>query len=417
MKIVCALGTWVKRMSYLLRATAWAAVLGIIETVGSTRGRRVLGLLTLGGLATLFVLSRPIRSVEPGEVGIRVNRLTGGVSQLREGWVWVVPGLHKMRRYPLRDQVYRPARSAQAKGAAPFQSVEGLAVGVDVTVRYALDPARVQAVALGLPEDAATQLIQPVIDGVLHRTFSGHTVREIFSSKRQQIELAIKTELAALLSRDGVVLRDVFLGNVDLPAEYRKGLESLLSEELSTEKMRYTLELKQKRIKESELEALAEKVRRETAAEAAGQEQIIAAKARAEAMNHVLPLKQKEIEQKRLEAEASRVVRVKEAEGNAEARRIEAGGEADSRRKLADAEAYRLDVTGKTQSEQLARDGALIAKNPLLIQKTLADKLSDKIQVIIAPPSSGGFFASGLLGASTPAGQSVADKRRPHSED
>jgi len=40
----------------------------------------------------------------------------------------------------------------------------------------------------------------------------------------------------------------------------------------------------------------------------------------------------------------------------------------------------------------------LIAKNPLLIQKTVADKLSDKIQVIIAPPQAGGFFASGLVG-------------------
>jgi hypothetical protein len=55
-------------------------------------------------------------------------------------------------------------------------------------------------------------------------------------------------------------------------------------------------------------------------------------------------------------------------------------------------------VTGKANAEQLARDSALIAKNPLLIQKTLADKLSDKIQVIVAPPSAGGFFAGGLLG-------------------
>ena len=46
----------------------------------------------------------------------------------------------------------------------------------------------------------------------------------------------------------------------------------------------------------------------------------------------------------------------------------------------------------------MERDSALIAKNPLLIQKTLADKLSDKIQVIIAPPQAGGFFASGLIG-------------------
>jgi len=83
----------------------------------------------------------------------------------------------------------------------------------------------------------------------------------------------------------------------------------------------------------------------------------------------------------------------------AEARRIEASGEADSRRKLADAEAYRVDQLGKVTSEQLERDGALITKHPLLIQKTLADKLSDKISVIIAPPpASGGFIGTALVG-------------------
>jgi uncharacterized membrane protein YqiK len=162
--------------------------------------------------------------------------------------------------------------------------------------------------------------------------------------------------------------------------------------------MRYTLELKGKQVKESELEAEAEKIRREKAAEAAGNEEIIAAKARAEAMRHVLPFKEKEIEQRRLEAEASKVSRLTQATAEAEARRIEASGEADARRKLAESEAYRVEVTGKASSEQLARDADLISRNPLLIQKTLADKLSDKIQVIIAPPQAGGFIAGNLLG-------------------
>jgi hypothetical protein len=47
----------------------------------------------------------------------------------------------------------------------------------------------------------------------------------------------------------------------------------------------------------------------------------------------------------------------------------------------------------------MGREGALISQHPLLIQKTLADKLSDKIQVIIAPPpGDGGFVGAGLLG-------------------
>ena len=119
-------------------------------------------------------------------------------------------------------------------------------------------------------------------------------------------------------------------------------------------------------------------------------------------MAHVLPFKQKQIQQRQLEAEADKASRIKTAEGTAEARRIEAAGEADSRDKLADAEVYRLDKVGKSNSDQMAREGELITRHPLLIQKTMADKLSDKIQVIIAPPpADGGFIGSALLGSRT----------------
>jgi uncharacterized membrane protein YqiK len=183
--------------------------------------------------------------------------------------------------------------------------------------------------------------------------------------------------------------------------------------------MRYTLELKEKHVKQTELEALADKARRETAAAAAGEEQIIAAKAQAEAMKHILPFKQKQIEQRGLEAEAEKVARIKTAEANSQARQIEASGEAESRRKLADAEVYRQERIGKVASEQLARDGALIQKHPLLIQKAMADKLSDKISVIIAPPpSDGGFIGATLLGKpgrSQPVNQNGAEDN--HQEE
>jgi regulator of protease activity HflC (stomatin/prohibitin superfamily) len=238
-------------------------------------------------------------------------------------------------------------------------------------------------------------------------------VREIFSSKRAEIQQLIEAELKPKLAADGILLRTVQMGKVDLPADYRQGMDKLLAEELATEKMRYTLALKEKRVKETELDALAEKVRRETNAQAAASEQVIAAKAQEEAMKHVLPFKQKQIEQRQLEAEADKQSRIRTAEGSAQARRIEASGEADSRQKLADAEAYRLDRVGKINSEQMAREGVLITRHPLLIQKTMADKLSDKITVIIAPPStSGGFVGAGLLGGAPKTGRTVAQAPR-----
>jgi regulator of protease activity HflC (stomatin/prohibitin superfamily) len=390
------------RKSIVFVRAAFAAVaLGLIETFGSPRGRRLLAVGVMLGGVLLLVLRPPVQTVTTGDLGVRVNRLTGGVAVVGEGPAIVIPFLHELRRYTMRDQVYRPLASATAKGTEPFQTVEGLSVGVAVTVRYALDRERLGDVAKRLPNDVGHDLIEPVVDGVLHRALSKRTVREVFTDKRVEIQDDVEQELRTVLGRDGIIVRSLYLGHVDLPDQYRAGLEGMLAEELASEKMRYTLVLKEKRVQETALEGDAAKVQRQKAAEAAADEEIIAAKAREEAMKHVLPLKEKEIEQRRLEAEARKVQRMKDAEGDAEARKIETTAEADSRRRLSDADAYRIEVTGKATSAQMERDSILIAKNPLLIQKAVADKLSDKIQVIVAPPSAGGFFAGGLLGASS----------------
>ena len=355
--------------------------------------------LAVSGLGYLLLAHPPIETVTRGDIAIRTNQLTGSTEAFRDGTLVVLPGLHEVRTLSLRDQTFEATDSSKADGPSPFQSVEGMSLGVDLTVRYALEPATVVAMSKNLPDDIAGQIVRPAVQGVIYKVFTRYTVREIFSSKRAEIQQLIEAELKPKLAADGIVLKVVQIGKVDLPADYRRGMDSLLAEELQTEKMRYTLVLKEKRVKETELDAEAEKVRRETNAQAAASEQIIAAKAQEEAMKHVLPFKQKQIEQRQLEAEADKQSRIRTAEGSAQARRIEASGEADSRQKLADAEAYRLDKVGRINSEQMAREGVVITRHPLLIQKTMADKLSDKITVIIAPPATdGGFLAAGLLG-------------------
>jgi regulator of protease activity HflC (stomatin/prohibitin superfamily) len=361
--------------------------------------KSVIAFIVLAAGAYALAMHPPIENIGRGEVGIRLNRFSGATTQSSEGAMIVIPMVHELRRYSLQDQTYHPERSSKANGEAPFQSAEGLSLGVDLTIRYALDPTQLVAISKSLPVDINGEVVEPLVQGVIYKVFTRYTVREIFSTKRQELQDVIEAELKPLLAADGLVLRRVMMGNVDLPPDYRAGMDKLLAEELETEKMQYTLQLKEKQVKEAELLADADKVRREKAAEAAGNEQIIAAKAQEEAMKHVLPFKQKQIEQRKLEAEADKGSRIKIAEGTAEARRIEAAGEADSRHKLADAEAYRMELVGKVASTQLERDGELITKHPLLIQKTLADKLSDKISVIIAPPpADGGFIGAALLG-------------------
>lgn len=370
-------------------------------TVIPGRGKLV-AIALLGGVGYAAYTHPQVKHIDRGYVGVRINQLNGSFMLMREGTAWVVPGLHELHQYSLQDQTYRPQTRGQSD-SAPFQSVEGLSLGVDLTVRYAINADVINPQKKMLSDNISDDIVDPAVQGVVYKIFSRYTVREIFSSKRQEIQQIIETELKPKLTAEGLVMRSVMIGKINLPQDYKRGMEQLLAQELESEKMRYTLELKEKQVKESEFEAQADKVRRETAAEASANEQIIAAKAQEEAMKHVLPFKQKQIEQRQYEAEADKVSRIKTSEGLAQARVIEATGEADSRRKLADAEAYRQDLMGKIASNQLERDGELLTKNPLLIQKTMADKLSDKISVIIAPPpTDGGFIGSALLGANKP---------------
>jgi regulator of protease activity HflC (stomatin/prohibitin superfamily) len=372
-----------------------------LAAAGLVRARVVMIICAALGLAGYLLWKyAPVQSVDRGEIAVRSDLMTGRISVFNAGSFWAVPHLQEVRRLSTRDQVYRPERSAKANGEAPFQSVEGLSLGVDLSVRYAIDPTRVASFSKSLPDDISGELVDPAVQGVIYKLFASYTVREIFSTKRAEIQQKIEAELKPKLAADGIVLKSVQMGQVDLPQDYRNGMDKLLAEELESEKMRYTLELMDKRVKQTELEGEADKVRRQKSAEAAAQEQVIAAQAQEEAMKHVLPFKEKQVQQRTLEAEADKVARIRTAEGTAEARRIEASGEADSRQKLADAEVYRLEHINKVTSEQMEREGELISKNPLLIQKTMADKLSDKVQVIIAaPPAQGGFIGSNLLGS------------------
>ena len=375
---------------------------GALRTLGVRAWRSRIRLVIAGILAALayaLYIHPPLAAVQRSEVLVRTNLFDGSARAYSAGSVLVMPGIHQVRRYPTRDQLYRPSESARAAGPAPFQSSEGLSIGVDLTVRWAIDRTRIAQMSNEYPDDLNADLVLPAVHGIVDPLLARHTVREIFSSQRAQIQQEIATALRPKLDALGLLLRGVDMGQVDLPEDYRAQMEKLLAEELETEKIRYTLQLKEAQVKETQLTAEADKVRRQKAAEAAGVEQVIAARAQEETMQHILPFKQKQIEQRQLEAEAEKRARIRTAEGSAEARRIEAQGEADSRHKLADAEAYRLEVVGQSNATQMEREGALIARYPLLIQKTLADKLSDKVQVIIAPtPAPGQFLGNNLVG-------------------
>ena len=114
-------------------------------------------------------------------------------------------------------------------------------------------------------------------------------------------------------------------------------------------------------------------------------------------MQYTLPLKQKQIEQSRLEAEAHKEATVKNAEALAEAKVIDSKAEMERRKMLTVAEADRIRVTAAADAERMKSEGEMLKLNPLLINKIVAERLSDKLQIMMVPADGKFFFANDVM--------------------
>jgi regulator of protease activity HflC (stomatin/prohibitin superfamily) len=114
-------------------------------------------------------------------------------------------------------------------------------------------------------------------------------------------------------------------------------------------------------------------------------------------MQYTLPLKEKQIQQSKLEAEARKESTIKNAEAAAEAKVIDSKAEMERRKLLADAEADRIRVTAAADAERMKGEAAILKQNPLLINKIVAERLSDKLQIMMVPSDGKFFFANDVL--------------------
>jgi len=237
--------------------------------------------------------------------------------------------------------------------------------------------------------------VAPVVSTIYRQLAPNYVTREIFATKREELRTKAADAVTARLASDGVMVREVLLRDLQLPAEYAKGLEGLLLKEQENERLGTEQEIKQKQVKIAELEAEAQKARDVKAAEAQAQVHVLQAKADADAMQYTLPLKQ--IEQTKLEAQARKESTLENAEAAAQAKIIDSKAEVERQKNLADAEANRIRVTAAADAERMKFEASVLKSNPMLIQKIIAERLSDKLQIMMVPIDGKNFFANDVM--------------------
>jgi regulator of protease activity HflC (stomatin/prohibitin superfamily) len=360
--------------------------------------------VTLGVAACLpWLMADSIVVIPAGMGGVRISQMRGPLpGTLYSGAHLVTPLMESVALFDLRDKMFTTGvvEGAGAKRAAlemqslDVQSKEGLNIGLAVTVRYRLDPQRLDWMETHLPQPVDEQMVPAVVASAWRDLAPSYTVREIFSSKREEVRHEASEVITKKLGADGIRVEEVMLRNIQLPPEYAKGLQDLLLKEQQDDQMAVQTDIQQKEVRIAELQAAAEAARKVKEAQGDAQARVVEAKGESDAMQYTLPLKQKQIEQSKLEAEARKEATIENADAEGQAKVIDSKAELQRRELLAQAEANRIRVTAAADAERMASEAKLLNQSPLLINKIIAERLSDKIQMVMVPSDGKYFFAS-----------------------
>jgi regulator of protease activity HflC (stomatin/prohibitin superfamily) len=348
-----------------------------------------------------LLLALSIVVMPDGSAGVRISQIWGArPGTLYPGVHIVAPLIDSVVLYDTREQVYTTSATEVPKSGTEVLTVqarEGLNIGLAVSVRYRLDPQRLSYIHANLPQPVGDEVVAPTVATIYRQLAPNYVTREIFATKREELRTSAATAITARLGSDGIIVREVLLRDLKLPEEYAKGLEGLLLKEQENERLGTDTEIKQKQVRIAELEAEAQKAREVKQAEAQAQVRVLQAKAESDAMQYTLPLKQKQIEQTKLEAQARKEATLQNADAAAQAKVIDSKAEVERQRNLAEAEANRIRVTAAADSERMKFEAAVLKSNPMLIQKIIAERLSDKLQIMMVPVDGKNFFANDVF--------------------
>ena len=253
----------------LLYRRALATPGAALPPVTKWRWRTSLALVLLAWGPILLAFS--IVVVPTGMAGVRVSETSGTVpGTLYPGVHLVTPLMEDVALFDTRDQVFTTGLAEDGKNAAEnvagksqllnVQAKEGLNLGLAITVRYHLDPKRLDYIQGNLPHPVEKEIVPPVVASVWRELIPNYTVRDVFSAKREEVRQRAAGMITQKLAADGIIVKEVMLRDIRLPEEYAKGLETLLLKEQENDRMSVETELKQKQVRIAELEAEATKV-------------------------------------------------------------------------------------------------------------------------------------------------------------
>src|SRR6266571_2777243 len=175
----------------------------------------------LGALAilvlALIVMLTSIAYVPAGHVGVLTlfGRVTGEV---------LPEGTHLISPFKTNNKL--PIRTQEIKETASVPSEEGLIIKLDTSLLFHLDPQKASDVYQKIGPNYVNVVIEPNLRSAIRSATAAHNANALYTGAREEVALQVQKELAAQLGPRGILVENILLRDVQLPAMLKSSIEA-----------------------------------------------------------------------------------------------------------------------------------------------------------------------------------------------
>ena len=223
------------------------------------KNTKKLGFLIITSILLIWLFFSSIIIIEAGETGI--YSLFGRVrdKELSSGFHLVIP-LARVHKLSIRTEEYTMSiftgeGKKHASDAIAALTKEGLQVDLDMTVLYHLDEDQASEIYKNVGLNFEEKIIRPAIRSTIREIIANYEAKDIYSSKRQEAAMKISENLQGTIGERGIIIEEVLLRNVKLPANLAQSIQEKLQAEQEAQKYDFLLTKEEKEKERKIIEA------------------------------------------------------------------------------------------------------------------------------------------------------------------
>lgn len=205
------------------------------------------------------IFSSMFKQIDAGKVGVK--SLYGKVqSDVLESGLHLVNPLLEITVFDVQTQNYTMSAihdegSKEGDDAIRVLSNDGLEVVIDLTVLYRVIPGDAPKILKGIGENYTDKIVRPVTRTRIRDNAVYYDAVALYSTKRNEFQQRIFKTIEADFKSRGLILEQLLIRNINLPASVKTTIESKINAEQEAQKMQFVLQKEKQEAERKRVEA------------------------------------------------------------------------------------------------------------------------------------------------------------------